>query len=139
MYSVPAILGSVITYMFGGWTQLLQFLLILMALDYLTGIIATLKEKTGLNSEIGFWGLIKKTLMLLSVFIGHQIDLSLGLTWCMSGCVYFWLANELVSIGENYGRIGLKMPTPLLKAIRVLKDKTEDETKKDENSSNTPQ
>ncbi|SEF94996.1 toxin secretion/phage lysis holin [Paenibacillus sp. UNC499MF] len=121
IYTVPAVIGSIITYLFGGWTQLLEFLLMIMAVDYSTGLIASLKEKQGLNSEVGFWGLIKKTMMLLSVSIGHQIDIALGVNWCMSGCIYFWLANELISIFENFGRIGLPIPPVLKKALSVLK------------------
>ncbi|MVP00792.1 phage holin family protein [Paenibacillus lutrae] len=136
VYTVPAAVGSFVTYMFGGWTQLLEFLVIVMAIDYATGLIASLKEKQGLNSEVGFWGLIKKTLMLLSVSLGYKIDIALGTDWCMSGCIYFWLANEMISILENYGRMGLPVPPPLKKAITVLKHNLGEKDDKDQGETN---
>lgn len=122
-YSIAGIVGAIVNYMFGGWTPMLEILLIGMIADYFTGLLASLKEGKGLNSEVGFWGLIKKTLMLLSVFIAHKLDLALGVEWCMTGAIYFWIANELVSLAENYGRMGLKMPPVFKNAITVLKNK----------------
>jgi toxin secretion/phage lysis holin len=122
--SVAAVVGTTFTYAFGVWPQSLTVLLVAMGVDYLTGIAAAMKEKKGLNSHIGSWGLTRKGLTLLIVLLAHQIDLLLHLDGVtMSGAIYFYLANELVSITENYGRIGLPLPDSLKQMIEVLKDK----------------
>lgn len=118
--------GALITYSFGGWTELLRLFLLTMAIDYITGILAALKERKGLNSTVGFWGLAKKALMLLIIMLGHQLDVLMGMgTTIMSGCIYFYLANEMISITENYGRIGLPLPLRIKNMIDILKDKKE--------------
>ncbi|PWV99709.1 toxin secretion/phage lysis holin [Paenibacillus cellulosilyticus] len=122
--SMAAVVGTTFTYAFGAWPQSLTVLLIAMGVDYLTGIAASMKEKKGLNSHVGSWGLTRKGLTLLIVLLAHQIDLLLHLEGVtMSGAIYFYLANELISITENYGRIGLPLPDSLRQMIEVLKDK----------------
>jgi Phage-related holin (Lysis protein) len=58
----------------GSWS----FYIVFFAVDYITGCAASLKEKKGLKSTIGFWGLFKKGLILLMVFMVHRIDIALG-------------------------------------------------------------
>lgn len=104
---------------------MLEVLLIAMGIDYLSGVAASIKEGKGLSSEVGFWGLIKKTFMLLSVFIAHKLDTGLGTGWIMTGAIYFWLANELVSLAENYGRLNLPLSEYIKPIISILKQKGE--------------
>lgn len=127
MYFISGILGSSLTYAFGGWSGTLELLLWVFAIDYITGCAASIKEGKGLRSAVGFWGLFKKGLMLLMVFLGHRIDLALDFNVVMNGVIYFWLANELISIIENYGRCGLKTPTIFRKVIAILQEKSEDD------------
>lgn len=138
--SMAAVVGTTFTYAFGVWPQSLTVLLVAMGVDYLTGVAAAMKEKKGLNSHIGSWGLTRKGLTLLIVLLAHQIDLLLQLDGVtMSGAIYFYLANELISITENYGRLGLPMPDNLRQIIEVLKDKGKkksDKDKDEEDSSN---
>lgn len=116
-------IGGFVSYAYGGWSGVLELLLICIALDYLTGFAAAWKEKK-LNSEIGFWGLIKKVLMLLAVMLGHRADMALGLNdVIMTGMVFAFLANELLSIAENYGRLGLPMSEHIRPILDVLKKK----------------
>ncbi|PWW01263.1 toxin secretion/phage lysis holin [Paenibacillus cellulosilyticus] len=122
--SMVAVVGTSVNYAFDALPQSLTLLLVAMGIDYLTGITAAMKEKQGLNSQIGSWGLTRKGLTLLIVFLAHKIDLLLqldGVTMC--GAIYFYLANELISITENCGRIGLPLPYRLKQLIEVLKDK----------------
>ncbi|MBD3919601.1 phage holin family protein [Paenibacillus sp. PR3] len=137
--SMAAVVGTTFTYAFGAWPQSLTVLLVAMGVDYLTGVAAAMKEKKGLNSHIGSWGLTRKGLTLLIVLLAHQIDLLLHLDGVtMSGAIYFYLANELISITENYGRIGLPLPDSLRQIIEVLKDKgnkSSDKEKEEGNSS----
>jgi len=118
-----AAIGAAASYAFGEWNQLFAVFLLTIAIDYVTGVAAALKERKGLNSEVGFWGLAKKALMLLIIMLAHRMDIAFDINVLMTGSIYFYLANELISITENYGRLGLPMPDALRKMIEVLKNK----------------
>jgi toxin secretion/phage lysis holin len=111
--------------MFGGWNDMIQLLFLLMALDYVSGVAASLKSGKGLSSEKGFWGIWRKGLMIVIVMIGHRFDVLLGTHIFMAGFTYFYLANELISITENFGILGVPLPTQLRKLIAQLKSKEE--------------
>ncbi len=121
--TVCALLGAAVTFSFGIWNESLTFLLISMAVDYFTGVAASIKEGSGLNSSVGFWGLFKKGLILLVMMITHRLDILLGADMIMGGAVFFYIANELLSIIENYGRLGLPLPDRLKRIVQVLRDR----------------
>ncbi|GGG55362.1 phage holin family protein [Paenibacillus radicis (ex Gao et al. 2016)] len=122
--SVSAVFGSIITFAFGGWVESLTVLVVAMGIDYISGILASIKEGRGLNSLFGAWGLAKKGLMLLVILLAHRVDILLDLhNATMGAATYFYIANELISITENYGRLGLPLPDRIRKIIEVLKDK----------------
>ncbi|AHD04570.1 phage holin family protein [Paenibacillus larvae] len=123
--SSTAVLGTIITYAFGGWSDLLSFFLLTIAIDYITGIAASIKEGKGLDSNTGYWGLARKGLILLVILLAHRLDLLMKTNVVMNASVFFYLANELISITENYGRLGLPMPDRLKQAIEVLKNKNQ--------------
>jgi len=121
--TIAAGIGAILGYLFGGWTALLGILLAFVVTDYITGIVAAALEGS-LSSQIGFRGIAKKIMIFVIVAIGHLIDNALGLNAVlMSAAVFFYLANELISILENAGRIGLPVPGILQKAIAMLKEK----------------
>jgi toxin secretion/phage lysis holin len=68
---------------------------------------------------------MKKFGMILVVALGYQLDQFTGQTIIMTGAIYFFIANELVSITENYGRIGLPLPPQIKNIIKVLRNKDE--------------
>ncbi|MGO4496438.1 holin family protein [Paenibacillus sp. 2RAB27] len=117
------VLGAILTYSFGGWSDLLSLFLWAMVVDYLSGIGASLKEGTGLSSSIGSRGLAKKGVMLLVVMLAHKIDTLFGSTVVMTGAIYFYCANELISITENLGRMNCPLPPGVKQVIQVLKSK----------------
>ncbi|MFX3633840.1 MAG: holin family protein [Candidatus Pristimantibacillus sp.] len=122
--SLSGVLGAIITFSFGGWMESLTLLVVAMAIDYVSGITASIKDGRGLNSLFGAWGLARKGLMLLVILLAHRIDILLGTSHAtMGAAIYFYIANELISIIENYGRIGLPLPERLRKIIEVLKNK----------------
>jgi toxin secretion/phage lysis holin len=129
MGGICAIIGAVITFSFGLWTETLTFLLLLMVIDYFTGVIAAIRDGSGLNSNTGFWGLFKKGLILLVLLIAHRLDILLGVDVVMGGALYFYIANELLSIIENYGRIGLPLPERLKRIVEVLRDRAGEKKK----------
>lgn len=122
---VSMIFGGVVTFAFGAWSEPLTFLLVLMAIDYVTGVVASIKDGTGLNSTVGFWGLFRKGLVLLVILLAHRVDVLLGVDVAMGAAVYFYIVNELLSVIENYGRIGLPLPETLKQIVEVLRDRAE--------------
>lgn len=102
----------------------LTLLVVAMGIDYVSGITASIKDGRGLNSLFGAWGLARKGLMLLVILLAHRIDILLDTAHAtMGAAIYFYIANELISIIENYGRIGLPLPERLRKIIEVLRSK----------------
>lgn len=118
-----ALVGGVFSFLFGGWSELLSLFLFVIVLDYGSGVAAAIAEGRGLNSQIGFRGLIKKFGIILIIALAHQVDKVLGVEMIFEGTIYFFIANELISITENYGRIGLPLPDTIKKMIDILKDK----------------
>ncbi|WP_274649829.1 phage holin family protein [Paenibacillus humicola] len=123
--SLSAVVGAAVTFAFGGWSESLTVLLVAMAIDYITGVTAAISQKEGLSSIVGAMGLAKKGIMLLVILLAHRIDLLLGLQndLAMGAAVYFYLANELISITENLGQIGVPLPDRLRGLIEQLKNK----------------
>ncbi|CAM3526530.1 phage holin family protein [Paenibacillus lupini] len=115
--------GAIATYAFGGWSGMLEIFFLALLFDYLTGVAASLKEQKGLSSQVGFWGLVKKLLMIAAVYFGHRVDLAFELNYIMMGLLSAFLANELISLAENYGRLGLPLSKYIAPIITVLKSK----------------
>ncbi|MFD0674216.1 holin family protein [Cohnella sp. GCM10027633] len=132
--SISIVLGSVITFAYGSWSEPLTFLLVVMAIDYLTGITAAIREGTGLDSSVGFWGLLKKGFILLVVLLAHRVDLLVGQELAMGGAIMFYTVNELLSVIENMGRMGLPMPPQLLAVVRVLRERSAGQEKPGDDS-----
>ncbi|MGO4269820.1 holin family protein [Paenibacillus sp. TAF58] len=122
---ITATLGALVTYAFGGWNELISLFLMAILVDYVTGIAASMKEQRGLNSQVGYWGLARKGLMLLVIMLAHRMDILMDTDLMMTGAIYFYLANEFISITENYGRLGLPLPSFMKQMIQVLRGKEE--------------
>jgi toxin secretion/phage lysis holin len=122
---ILASFGAIGSYLFGGWHPLLTFLLVAVVLDYFTGIAAGYVEGQ-LSSKIGFKNIPKKIMIFVFVTIGHLIDTTLGDSHVFrDATIVFYLCNELLSITENAGRMGVPVPEQLQQAIQVLKGKGE--------------
>lgn len=92
--SSTAVLGTIITYAFGGWSDLLSFFLLTIAIDYITGIAASIKEGKGLDSNTGYWGLARKGLILLVILLAHRLDLLMKTNVVMNASVFStWPTN----------------------------------------------
>lgn len=117
-------LGGLIGYFWGGWSALLGILLSFVVIDYITGFIAAGAEGK-LSSEVGFKGIAKKILIFVLVAVGHLLDKALGGQNDMfrDATIFFFLANELLSIIENAGRAGVPIPQILQNAVEILKGK----------------
>lgn len=119
-------IGAVISFVFGGWSTLLSILLAFVAFDYISGIIASATEGK-LSSKIGFKAIPKKVMIFVMVAMGNLVDQALGGDNHIfrDGVIFFYLANELLSIIENAGRAGLPIPEQIKNAVDILKGKGE--------------
>lgn len=125
---IIAVGGSLITYLFGGWTALIRILLAFVAVDYITGLISA-GVNGELSSNVGFRGIAKKVFILILVAVGHLVDMALGTNSIIQDAVcYFYMANELLSILENAGKIGLPIPDVLKNAVKTLQGKEHEDT-----------
>lgn len=122
------IVGSFIASLFGGWTASLTTLLIFMGIDYVSGLIVagvfhnSPKTETGtLESRAGLKGLIRKCSMLLFVLIGYRLDVAVGTAYIRDAICIAFIANELLSIVENAGLMGVPIPAVITNAIDILK------------------
>lgn len=118
-----AVGGASASYLFGGWSSLLSILLTFVVLDYVSGVAAAAKEGA-LKSDVGLWGIAKKIMIFGIVAVAHLIDSALGDAHLFQdAAVFFYLANELLSLIENAGRLGAPVPVILQKAVEVLREK----------------
>ena len=123
-------IGAVVAAALGGWDLALQTLVGFMAVDYMTGLMAAAIFKTSrktqngaLDSVAGLKGLAKKGMMLAIVYIGFRLDSFIGADVVRYGVIVAFMTNELISIVENAGLMGIPLPPVVLKAIETLNKK----------------
>lgn len=128
--TIVGAVGSFIAGLLGGWDSSLITLFIFMSIDYITGLIVagvfhkSKKTESGaLESRAGFKGLIKKCMILLYVIIANRLDMELGIDYCRTGVCIAFMTNELISIVENGGLMGLPIPKIITNAIDLLNKK----------------
>lgn len=127
--SVVAFGGAIASYLFGGWSLLLTILLTFVIFDYMTGVAAAAKEGK-LNSETGMWGIVRKVGIFVIVAVAHLVDRALGDAHLFrDAAIFFFLSNELLSVIENLGRVGVPIPPAIQRAVEVLRGKSEGELK----------
>jgi toxin secretion/phage lysis holin len=124
--TVTAIGAGIVTTLLGGWDRALGILLIVIVLDYLTGVASAFKSKT-VSSSVGFSGLLKKASIFLIVILAAQVDRITGNTanifrTCTS---FFFIANDALSVIENVGELGVKLPAFLKNALIKLRDEND--------------
>lgn len=136
--SAAGVVGGFLASCFGGWTESLTTLLILMGIDFVTGLICagvfhkSQKSETGaLESKASFKGLCRKGVILLIVLVGHRIDLAIGAAYVRDAVCIAFIVNEALSIVENAGLMGIPIPKVITGAIEILKKKGSDKNEKD--------
>ena len=109
-------------------------LLIFMAVDFVSGLIVAgvfhnspKTEQGALESRAGFKGLCRKFIILAFVMIANRLDIVLGLDYVRTFVCISFMCNELLSIIENAGLMGIPIPNILKKSIELLKSKTDEE------------
>lgn len=117
------IIGGFLGMFIGGFDSLVQALLIFVIADYATGVVyACLCHK--LSSEVGFKGIAKKVLIFVLVGIGHILDTQVikSGTTIRTMVIFFYLANEGISLLENVANIGLPVPEKLKEVLEQLSE-----------------
>lgn len=103
--------------------MLIQTLMAFVIVDYVSGVIAGAKEGK-LNSYVGLLGISRKVLIFALVAVAHMVDMALGEGHMFrDAAIFFYLANELLSILENASRIGVPIPPKVKEAVEVLRGK----------------
>lgn len=133
--TIAGAVGGAIAWALGGWDASLVTLILFMAIDYISGLIVagvfhkSKKTDSGaLQSRAGWKGLCKKGMTLLFVLIANRLDIAIGSTYIRDAVIIGFITNELISIIENAGLMGIKLPTVITKAIDILTEKAEGET-----------
>lgn len=122
---IMSVLLTTCVYLLGGLDIALQSLLIVIVIDYLTGIASAIYNKE-LSSKVGFKGIIKKFCYLLVVALSVVIDNLLGQNGLIRTLViYFFVANDGLSIVENMAEMNIKLPKKLIDALEQIKKKGE--------------
>lgn len=125
--------GGAIAAAFGGWTHDLSWLIAFMSIDYITGLLVAFLGKSpkteggGLSSAVGWLGLVRKLATLLLVLVAHGLDVMIGVEYVKTAAVIAFMVNEVLSILENAGLLGVPMPEIFKKALEVLKGKGEEQ------------
>lgn len=135
--TAAGIVGSAIAALFGGWDEALMTLVIFMVIDYVSGLIVagvfhtSKKTESGtLESRAGWKGLCRKGVTLLFVLVAHRLDMAIGVDYIRNAVIIGFMANELISIVENAGLMGIPLPKVIQNAIDILTEKSEKEVLK---------
>ena len=121
-----AAVGGWLGYFLGGCDGLLYALIAFVAIDYITGVMCAISDKT-LSSEVGFTGICRKVLIFLLVGIGNIIDVQvLGSPGVLrTAVIFFYLSNEGVSLLENAAHLGLPVPDAIKTVLEQLHDRSD--------------
>ena len=112
---------TTLIYLVGGLDVAISCLLIAIVIDYISGVIKAYITKQ-LSSEIGFKGIIKKIAILLIVMLSVLIDRVTGESGAIRTLViYYFVANEGLSIIENLAAAGVPIPAAIKNALKALK------------------
>lgn len=133
--TIGSVGSGIVAALFGGWSQPMAVLLIMIGLDYLSGVIVALvfrksphTESGGLSSSVGLKGLLRKFILIVIVAAAYQLDKLIGTSYIRDAVAIAFIANEALSLVENAGLMGVPIPNILLKGIEVLKGKADQHT-----------
>lgn len=131
--TMMGIVGSTIATLFGGWDMTLKALIIFMIVDFVSGLVVagvfkkSKKSQNGaLKSKIGWEGLCRKGMTILFVLIAALLDIVIGTSYIRDAVCIGFLTNELISIVENAGLMGIPLSPAISKAIDILTSKSVD-------------
>ena len=122
---VISVILTTIVYVLGGWDVALISMVIVVIIDYITGVASAFYNKK-LSSKQGLKGIIKKFCYFLIVALAVVIDNLLGQSGIIRTLViYFFVANDGLSVIENMAEMDIKLPKKLIDALEELRHKSE--------------
>jgi toxin secretion/phage lysis holin len=126
--SVSTVLLAIVGYLFGGLDSLMYALLTLIIIDYVTGVVSAIVNRT-LSSNVGFKGILKKVSILTIVSLAQLIDTTMlsdsGVL--RSSVIAFYIVNESISILENSSKFGIPLPKKLKQVLAQLREDSDEE------------
>lgn len=128
--TLAAVAGA-IAGLFGEWNTMLTVLVVVMAIDYISGVVVAIAgnspkaENGGLSSKVGFKGLLKKGMIMLIVLLATLIDRAAGNATAVfqTAATCFYIANEGISILENAALMNVPIPQAIKSALDLMKKK----------------
>lgn len=115
-------LGGIAAAVFGKWDAVLYTLVTLICMDYITGVIKACYLGK-LSSEIGYKGILKKTMIMCVVALSHVLEQIIGEAVGLREIVImFFIANEGISILENAAVLLPNMPKRIKDVLLQLRD-----------------
>lgn len=120
--------GGWLGYFLGGSDGLLYALIVFVVIDYLTGVMCAVNDKT-LSSEVGFRGICRKLLIFLLIGIANILDVHIIGTGSVlrTAAIFFYISNEGISLLENAAHLGLPVPEKIKKVLEQLHNKAEED------------
>ena len=130
---VFAAIGGWLGYFLGGCDGLIIALVVFVVVDYLTGILCAIEDRS-LSSEVGFKGIAKKVVIFLLVGIANILDVEVIGTGSVlrTAVIFFYLSNEGISILENSTHLGLPVPKKLKDVLEQIHDRSEEKEDDDD-------
>lgn len=127
---VFTMIGGWLGYFLGGCDGLLIALVMFVVMDYISGVMCAIADKT-LSSEVGFKGICRKVLIFVLVGIANILDVQVIGTGSVlrTAIIFFYISNEGISLLENAGHLGLPIPVKIKTVLEQLHDRTEREEK----------
>lgn len=116
--------------LFGEWSMGLTILVVMMILDYVSGVIVAVNHRSpkteggGLSSKAGFIGLARKGFIMLIVLVATLLDRAIGSEAMafQSATVFYYIANEGLSILENADLVGVPFPAIIRNHLESMRD-----------------
>ena len=126
--------AGLLSWLVGGFDTPVLALVVCMAVDYVTGLLVAgvfhSSPKTasgGLDSRVGWKGLARKFVTLLIVVVANLADVLLELHYIRDAVIAAFCANECISILENAGLMGIRIPKVLTAALEKLGEERDHE------------
>ena len=130
---IKLIFGGIITAVsgfLGGMDGIMYALLAFISIDYITGVAVAVKQHK-LSSEVGFWGLVRKSCIIALVGVAHFVDVYVMHTGDIfrTAISLYYIGNEGISLLENMGNLGVPLSPKLKNVLEQLKNNSEEEDK----------
>lgn len=117
-------IGGFLGWFFGGFDGFLYALLAFVCIDYITGVMVAVVNKT-VSSEVGFKGIFRKVLIFTLVGVANIIDVNVlqNGSAIRTAVIFFYLSNEGFSILENTAALELPIPNKLKEILAQIRKK----------------